>query len=116
MRDWPATCRCIKQASSCAVQLPLLYKLCERRIRHCSAVRAMSGSFNGSDVGFKHEQLYSRQDDSAGSTASMAPVSCSAQLKHPLHPGLSFDSLDCQHQHKPFGMGASKRQQAVMPL
>ena len=70
--------RCIKQASSCAVQLPLLYRLCERRIRHFSAVRAMSGSFNGSDLGFKHEQLYSRQDDSAGSTASTAPVSCFA--------------------------------------
>ncbi|CAK0784711.1 hypothetical protein CVIRNUC_007915 [Coccomyxa viridis] len=30
----------------------------------------MLGFFNGSDVGFKHEQLYSRQYDSTGSTAS----------------------------------------------
>lgn len=81
-QDWPDTCRCIKQASSCAVQLPLLYKLCERRIRHCSAVRAMSGFFNGSDVGFKHEQLYSRQYDSTGSTASTSQVSCFTRLSH----------------------------------
>ena len=60
-----------------SVQVPVLCTLCHQRTRVPQIVRAMSASFNGSDGGFKHDQLHSRQHEASDTSATSAQASSS---------------------------------------
>lgn len=59
------------------VQVPVLCTSSHQRTWVRQIVRVMSASFNGSNGGFKHDQLHSRQHEAPDTSASSAQASSS---------------------------------------